>query len=177
VGATQFNRGAWFGRPQGFALIALLIFVLIVGVVASFAIELGSVAHRRQSEQQLLYIGGEYQHALQRYYDATPPGRSPFPDRLEDLLLDPRYPDTRRYLRRVFSDPISGRANWVIVQASSGGILGIHSRSEETPIKLKGFELQFKQFETAKTYQDWIFYSYPQPSFSIPPSSSGITTN
>jgi hypothetical protein len=66
-----------------------------------------------------------------------------------------------RHLRRIYADPMTGDADWVLVQAPDGGIMGVHSRSERAPVKTGNFLLQNTQFEQAQRYADWKFIHSP----------------
>lgn len=83
---------------------------------------------------------------LSPYYEATPVGKKPYPNSLQDLLRDNRFPDVRRYLRRNFTDPLTGREEWGIIPAPGGGIAGVFSLSEAKPIKIGQFDQEFKTF-------------------------------
>lgn len=147
-------------RPKdqrGFSYLALLIALLVVGVTSAAALSAGSVMQRRSAEDELLFIGEQFQSALKAYADATPTGTRPYPTGLNDLLKDPRFPVTRRHLRKLYPDPLTGSTEWGIVESPGGGILGIYSRSTETPIRVSGFSGPFMRFEGAKNYADWVF--------------------
>ena len=69
-----------------------------------------AISDQRAREGELLYVGNLYRDAIRQYSESTPAGARPYPDRLDDLLRDPRYPVVRRYLRRPYPDPFTGRA-------------------------------------------------------------------
>jgi hypothetical protein len=82
------------------------------------------------------------------------------PARLEDLLQDPRYPSTRRHLRKLYADPITGQASWGLVQASDGsGIIGVHSLSDERIAVKRVISQQVTGQDQAETHRDWKFLS------------------
>jgi hypothetical protein len=105
-------------------------------------------------EAELLFVGNQYRRAIQRYY-LTGPQRQ-YPRSLEDLLKDPRQPATVRYLRKLYPDPITGN-EWVLIKAPDGGILGVHSASEEKPFKTGNFKLRDRSFDGVEKYSDWKF--------------------
>ena len=147
-------------RQQGFTYLGLIILVTIIGLAAVAALQVGALQQRRQAEQNLLLIGREFYDALISYANATPAGQSAAPSRLEDLLLDPRFPSIRRHLRRIVVDPMTGKAEWgVQIGGVSGGqgIVGIYSLSEEKPIKIDNFDPPFVQFKGKNSYRDWVF--------------------
>ena len=55
-------------------------------------------------------------------------------------------------------------------EAPGGGFMGVHSLSEETPIKSGNFSLKDQGFEGAEHYTKWIFaYSPPGLGGGIAP--------
>lgn len=89
---------------------------------------------------------------------AYPPQNDPrgYPGSLEELLKDERFPGVRRHLRKVFVDPMTGKAEWGLVKVS-GRIVGIHSLSTAVPIKQAGFEGEEQAFTGAQSYTEWVF--------------------
>ena len=166
------------GDEHGFTYLALLILVAIMGVGLAATGEVWSTAMRREKEEQLLFVGGQFRNALTMYYLHTPGRGVRYPMKLEDLLKDPRYPAAKRYLRKIFADPITSSANWELVKGPSGEILGLHSTSEEEPMRKSNFALADQGFEGAKKYSDWVFMmsannaqaNNPQPQVLKPPA-------
>lgn len=145
----------------GFTYIALLIFVAIMGAFLAAAGEIWHMALQREKEQELLFVGDQFRHAINQYARHTPAGSGRYPASLDDLLKDPRYPNTQRYLRKVYNDPISGSSEWGLIKGPNGEILGIHSLSEEAPVKTRNFNLADASFEDKTKYSDWVFMSTP----------------
>jgi type II secretory pathway pseudopilin PulG len=144
---------------RGFALVALLIAVAIIGLASAATATVSSIEKRRAAEDELLYVGDQYRRAIEAYVASTPAGRPPYPMQLADLLKDPRYPGVRRYLRAAYPDPITGRNDWVVILAPTGGIMGIHSASARRPIKLQGFDPPHQGFAQQTSYANWTFCS------------------
>ncbi|MGV8933632.1 MAG: type II secretion system protein, partial [Gallionellaceae bacterium] len=104
-------------------------------------------------------IGMEFHTALIAYANASPPGPFRSPRNLQDLLKDPRNPNIRRYLRKLYADPLTGKEEWGVVRGVDGvGIIGIYSLSDATPIKIGNFENLFKDFDGKTSYSDWKFF-------------------
>lgn len=143
---------------HGFAYIALLIFIAVMSVALSAVAEVWHMALKREKEEELLFIGHQFRDALAMYYRSAGPGAR-FPMSLEDLVKDPRYPNTRRYLRKLFFDPMTNRADWGVVKGPAGEILGVYSRSEDEPVKKANFGLFDKAFEGKQKYSEWVFMS------------------
>ncbi|MFN0301113.1 MAG: hypothetical protein ACKVQU_12275 [Burkholderiales bacterium] len=142
---------------RGFTYVGLLLVVALAGVALAGAGTLWSTATHRDREAELLFVGEQIQRAITTYYDQGPVGVKQFPAKLEDLLQDRRFPTTRRHLRKVFVDPVTGLREWGIVRGPGGGITGVFSLSEASPIKRAEFPPAFQQFASAKTYRDWRF--------------------
>jgi hypothetical protein len=122
----------------------------------------------REKEAELLFVGHQYRKAIERYY-LTGPQRQ-YPRELAHLLKDPRRPDTQRYLRKLYSDPVTGQP-FALVKAPDGGILGVHSTSEDKPFKSGGFKVRDAAFEGAGKYSDWKFvHAAPVPAVPAKPS-------
>lgn len=136
--------------PGGFTYVGLLLVVALAGVVLAAAGELWSTTVQREREARLLAVGGELQRALQSYYDASPGTKTP-PETLEALLDDRRFPTTRRHLRRIYDDPMTGKKDWGLVRMG-GRIVGVHSVSEGRPLRRAG-----PDGNRDITYRDWVF--------------------
>lgn len=108
----------------------------------------------------MLFVGDQLRRAIQQYYESSP-GTKKYPVTLDNLLLDPRYPGTRRYLRRLYRDPMTGKAQWGQVMAPEGGIMGVHSLGSDVPLKQTGFATQFSGFEGKSKYSEWLFVYRP----------------
>jgi hypothetical protein len=138
-----------------------LFLVAILGGGLALTGDVWHTAAMREKEAELLHIGHQYRVAIQRYFLSGP--QRQYPRSLEDLLKDPRQPGTVRYLRRLYPDPITGK-DWLLVKAPDGGILGVHSASEEAPFKTANFKVRDRSFEGAQKYSDWKFLYQPAPA-------------
>jgi hypothetical protein len=124
--------------------------------LAAFA-EIASHAAQREKEAELLFRGNAFQAAIASYYRKE----NRYPQSLEHLLEDKRYPMPVRHLRKLYADPMTGEASWGLVEAPGGGVMGVHSRSGSRPIKSGNFRLQNQDFEKAGSYADWKFIHSP----------------
>jgi type II secretory pathway pseudopilin PulG len=143
---------------RGFTYMAVLFLAAIMAAGLALTGDVWHTSVMREKEAELLFVGNQYRRAIQRYY-LTGPQRQ-YPRSLEDLLKDPRQPGTVRYLRKLYPDPITGQ-EWVIVKAPDGGILGVHSASDEAPFKTANFKLRDRTFEGTQKYSDWKFIFQP----------------
>lgn len=145
-------------RQHGFTYLSLMILLAIIGLVTASSIKLGSVLQRSRAEQELLEIGAAFSDALQSYAEATPSGQPTLPPTLKDLLRDPRFPTLKRHLRKIFVDPVTGRAEWGIVYAGDHtGVLAIYSLSSARPVKVSNFPQRFASFAGVSRISDWKF--------------------
>ena len=148
-------------RETGFTYVGAMVLMVIMGIMLASAGEVWHLAQKREKEQELLFVGHQMRHALNLYYARTPNLASRYPLSLEELLKDPRYPGVQRYLRKIFPDPITGGAQWGLIKGPSGEILGVHSLSEDEPVKKSNFSLADKNFEDRKKYSEWVFMAAP----------------
>jgi type II secretory pathway pseudopilin PulG len=146
------------GNSYGFTYVGLLLLVTVIGIASTTTVKMGMVLQRRIAEDELLNIGNEFRMAFISYENATPAGQRRTPETLQDLLKDPRYPNRRRHLRKLYADPMTGKNEWGIVASPvGGGIVGVYSLSEGRPIKFGNFQPQFQDFAGKTSYRDWKF--------------------
>lgn len=153
-------------RQRGFAYLWTLMLVAFMGVGLTIGAELYATAARRDKERELLFIGHEFRHALERYYNAGAAGQNQYPLTLDDLLKDPRFANPKRHLRRLYADPVTGKPDWNVV-LQQGRIVGIRSASTRRPIKQDNFDEDDVGLAKKARYADWIF-TYPHDLFTIP---------
>ena len=145
-------------RSGGFTYLSLIILVAIIGLVSASALKLGSVLQRSRAEQELLDIGAAFSDALQSYANATPAGFPPQPPSLKELLKDPRFPTVRRHLRKVFVDPMTGKAEWGIAYLGDKvGVLAVYSLSDAKPVKIGNFPQRFQGLAGKQKISEWRF--------------------
>ena len=150
-------------RQRGFTYLSLVILLAIMGLVGAAALKVDALLARAAAEQELLEIGAAFSAALDSYAAATPQGKPQQPPSLQDLLKDPRFPNPRRHLRKIFVDPISGKAEWGITYVGDKlGVIGIYSLSQAQPLKLANFDERFQNFENKQHYADWKFTAKDQ---------------
>jgi type II secretory pathway pseudopilin PulG len=143
---------------RGFTYIGFLIFIAIAGAGLAAYAEIASHAMQREKEAELLFRGNAYHAAIANYYKVE----QRWPQSLEQLLEDQRYPMPVRHLRKLYRDPMTGEADWGLVEVpGGGGVMGVYSRSEDAPIKTANFSSANAAFEKARTYSDWKFVHSP----------------
>jgi type II secretory pathway pseudopilin PulG len=160
-------------KQWGFTYIGLLMVMAIAGIGMA---GVGIVWHQdaqREREKELLFIGDEYRKAIGSYYENSLGEAKQFPATLEDLVTDKRFPNTKRHLRKLYSDPMALGKPWQLV-LQQGQIIGVYSASKQTPIKKIGYEPPYETFGEAAEYSDWKFIYTPGsiPANSIIPNTS-----
>ena len=151
----------------GFTYLGLLFAVAIAGVGIAATGIVWSSAQQREKEAELLFIGNEFRRAIALYYNRTPGAVKRYPATLEDLIKDSRYLSMQRYLRKVYRDPLTGKAEWGLVRAADGGVKGVHSLAEGRPIKQDRFAAANQAFAYAKRYRDWQFVFEPAQPMTV----------
>ena len=148
------------GKQSGFTYVSLLLIVAAMGAGFAAFGELASSAAKREKELELLFVGDAYRHAIGQYYESSPAGHKVYPKSLEQLLKDERFAFNRRYLRRLYRDPVTGK-DLATVESPEGGIMGVRSASEAPPAKTANFPAGYETFEGAQRYADWQFVYTP----------------
>lgn len=140
----------------GLTLLGLLFLVAGMGVALAALGTMWHTAAQREKEKELLFIGNQYRHAIESFWNKSP-GVKRLPKDLDELLSDPRFPNTVRHLRRVYRDPMTGSSEWGLVKEAVGGISGVYSLSEGKPFKTAGFSASDDAFREATSYREWVF--------------------
>src|SRR5262249_43429065 len=84
-------------RPNGYAMVVLLVAMSIAAIMMSAAMPVWKQMSRREKEEELVFRGTQYVHALalfqRKFANASPPNL--------DVLVE------QRFLRKKFKDPIT----------------------------------------------------------------------
>jgi len=157
------------GRQDGFTYVAMLLAVAGIGAGLAATSEVWSQTRQREKEAELLWIGEQFRQAIGLYYQRSPGALKRYPEKLEDLLLDRRHLSTQRYLRRIYSDPLTGKASWGLVTAPGGGVMGVYSLVQGRPVRTAGVSLPGSSARAAR-YADWRFvYEPPVAASAVSP--------
>lgn len=174
--ASHTATGRAAAGQGGFTYLSVIVLVAIIGLVTATTLKVGSVLQRSRAEQELLIIGAAFSDALQSYASATPSGQPPQPASLKDLLKDPRFPGIRRHLRKLFVDPMTGKAEWGLVRLGDadgkndgkGGVVAVYSLSDARPVKIGNFPVRFQAFEGKAHISEWKFTLTGKPAMVVP---------
>jgi type II secretory pathway pseudopilin PulG len=168
-----------YKSSAGFTYLAALVLVIVLGIMLGVAAQSWTMLMKREREAELLFRGRQIVEAIARWNNPTaapgvkPPVR-PLND-LKDLLTDPNSLAKVHYLRRdptkAYNDPITGK-EWDTIKVGGRGIVGVASKSEDTPLKQDGFLesnypldptrdsyliTMYKNFKGKTKYKDWQF--------------------
>lgn len=142
----------------GFTYIGVLLAVVFIGVGLAATGTVWQQTRQREKERELLFVGSQFRQALERYYENAPPGKAKtFPQKLEDLLRDNRYPDVRRYLRKLYRDPMTGNTEWGLLRGPDKAIVGLYSLSDGEPLKTANFDPEDAELAGKRHYHEWRF--------------------
>jgi type II secretory pathway pseudopilin PulG len=160
----EISKESNTGREGGFTYLAVLVLVVVMGIALSGTGQYWSTAMKRERETELLFRGDRIRRAIEAYHRF-----GGWPKDLEELVKDRRVPVVRRFLRKIYRDPMAGDGNWVLIQGQGGGIRGVHSASDGVPLKTGNFPPGYEQFEAAETYADWRFVAGQNTAPAQPP--------
>lgn len=132
----------------GILYLALLFSIVLIGIATAVAAPLWRTMVQREKEAELLFRLNEFDRAIEAYKKL----HNGLPQKLEDLLEDKTQLQTRRYLRRIYPDPMTGKPDWVLEYqvdpaGVASGIKDVRSRSTEVGMKrIRG---------KGERYRDW----------------------
>jgi type II secretory pathway pseudopilin PulG len=188
TGRLLRNPKSAIRNVRGFAYIALLVAIIIIGISLGAAGKYWGNVMRRDKEEELLYRGDQYRRAIERYVAAVP-GSQVYPQSIDDLLKDDRTATGKRHLRQKYRDPISGEDFVEIRNTLTKRIIGVHSPSEKEPLKKAGFPDVYNAtqgvaqpgfpdgyniFTGKLKYSEWLFVATVK---SVPTPSIGTKTS
>lgn len=146
---------------RGFALLAVLTMVIVMGISLGAAGLSWRIVMQREREKELIFRGTQIRDAITRWYALKSVSQAAMPLRdLKDLLKDPRTPQTVRYLRRLYNDPMTNK-DWELIVDPAKGIQGIASTSQDVPLKTAGFPDDLQDFTGKGHYNEWRFVYTP----------------
>lgn len=166
----QSRLGGSGNAQSGLTYLVMLFIVVMMGIALSSAATIWHTAAKRDKERELLFIGEQFRNALLSYAgkkSATDvmQGGAQYPTSLDQLLRDDRVPTIRRHLRKIFVDPLTGKAEWGLIRRD-GKIIGIYSLAQGKPLMQANFPETFRQFADARSYAQWRFSAEPTVELS-----------
>lgn len=143
-------------RSRGFTYLGVLFLIGLLAMTAAAAGAVWSVAKQRDDERELVFIGRQFETAIERYRAASSDPAQPYPRQIEELLRDDRRIEPAHHLRRLYVDPMTGQASWGLIRLPDGGIVGVHSLSDRRPYPRERIVEGFAP-SPARSYRDWAF--------------------
>ncbi len=147
------------GKSQyGATLIGLLIMLAVLMVWLGLALQVWHTVMLREKERELLSIGHEYRNAIAAFYKIS---GNRFPVSLMEMTGGNEPSVATRTLRKIYTDPISGKKDWGLVLGKDSRVIGVYSLSQNIPLKKTGFSAEDDKFDNADKYADWKFIYVP----------------
>jgi len=167
-GAASAAAFAVASRHRGAVLMALLLLLVLLGIGALAAAEVWASTRRHEREDELLWVGEQYRHAIESYWKMTPGARKALPASLDQLLDDDRFPNPVHHLRQAYRDPVADYAEFDLIVVNNA-LLGVRSTSRLAPVKHANFPRGYQGFAAAEDYSQWQFVFLPPGGFGAPP--------
>jgi type II secretory pathway pseudopilin PulG len=175
---ARATRGARGERPgRGFTYVWLLFVLAVAGAALAALGEQWQVVAQREREAELLWRGEQFARALAGWRDTTPPDQPAAPSSLDELLVDERHDPPRRHLRRIYGDPFTGRADWMVWRNEEGRIVGLSSRSERPALRRGRVPVVDGADPRRPLVSDWLFEAAPAASRESSRDHSVTTTD
>lgn len=146
---------------QGFTYVGAMFIVFLLSLNLTLASTLYSFNQQREQELQLIFIGNQFKQAIANYYQKSPGVAKRYPQNFEVLLMDNRFVNTQRHLRKLYKDPITNQQDWGIIRAYDGGIMGVYSLSNKKVLKTSNFAADNLSLTDKVYYSDWKFTFEP----------------
>jgi len=144
-------------NESGLVYLWTLFLVALIGAGLARGIEIYATTLQRDRERELLFVGNQFRQAIRSYYEVQlTNGKHDYPPSLDHLVADPRTPERRRHLRKIFVDPMTATDEWGLVHVG-GGIVGVHSLADITPLKQDHFDGDDVGFKGKAKISEWIF--------------------
>jgi len=157
---------------KGFTYLLALMIIMVMGIMLGLVGESWKTIMQREREEELIFRGTQIMEAIERWNKGTKHVKTPLRE-LKDLVQDPRTLTTTRYLRRLYTDPMTGK-DWNVIIDPNLGITGVASTSQGKPFKVGGFPVGLEFLEKKEKYSDWLFVTGQQKPVATTPPSTGI---
>lgn len=147
----------------GFAYLAVLFALALIGFGLSVTGQMWSESIRKEKEEDLLAKGTEIMNAINSYKKQ----RGKFPKNLKVLLGETSGGGLKRYLRKIYKDPMTNKSDWTVIKEIGGNVVGVSSTSSEVPFKTVGFSKELQHLEGKNRYSEWVFKGEVLPSGKV----------
>ncbi len=140
---------------SGFGYILVLFAIAAMGLLMAGAGQVWHTTAQREKEAELLLIGNQFRQAITRYHENSPEAAQQYPETLQNLLEDRRFPTPQRHLRQIYRDPMTGHSEWGLIKLG-GRIVGVHSLSTNKPFR-QVFDERDAALTSKQHYNEWVF--------------------
>lgn len=113
--ARRAGRQAPGAHEHGYALLTVLLMAALIAFYLYAQLPRVAFESERDKEQSLIDRGEQYKRAIQLYVIAV----KKYPAKIEDL----ENTNDKRYLRRRYIDPYTGKDEWRLIHVNAAGIL------------------------------------------------------
>jgi len=138
-------------------MLAVLVSLTVLALASERVVRFAAQQAQREREAELLRAGSAYAQAIAAYHGATPGHAKQWPPTLDALTEDRRFVQVRRHLRERYADPVARSLDWGLLRAPDGGIVGVFSRSDQTPLRSSAIAQNGIRLAAATRYADWKF--------------------
>lgn len=154
LGGQKAYSPTWGRRDGGYSYLAVLFLVALTAAGLAALGPAWRTAAQRERERELEFRGQQIADAIASYQRAGGVEPAPYPASLQDLLEDRRGPQVRRHLRRLYADPFTGEADWVLVPDPSQPqrFRAVHSRADTALLRTMAANGQ-----VLVKASDWVF--------------------
>ncbi len=160
----------------GFTYLGLLIIIVFFSMGLIGESRLLASTEKADREEQLLFVGHQFRNAF-KSYATSGPSAGVYPSSLEDLLNDPRSPEIKRHLRKIYIDPMTGNNQWGLIKAPEGGVMGVYSLSSKEPSKKANFPTEDVDIEQLVKQKLQSLNPNPNPDLTPNTLNNGTTQN
>jgi type II secretory pathway pseudopilin PulG len=117
VGASEPRNGTYdrWVEERGFTLAAMMVIMAVMAIFLTVAVETASFQTRREKEDELIFRGGQAVEAIRLFKGRN--GR--YPMTLGELITA-----KPRVLRKAWTDPMTGKTDWIPVFLGEGVTIG-----------------------------------------------------
>ncbi len=151
----------------GFTYFMLLWWVALSGVALVALSQNWTFERRREKEIEMVARAEEIRAAIASYRLNVPGGQvGAWPVSLQDLVEDKRGPRTVRHLRRVWVDPLTGRADWGLVR-------DLPAQADSPSKRAQPGKAASAAASQATTPSFAPAFNAPQPAFQSGPEAAG----
>jgi len=125
-------------RGGGFTYLGLLFLIAVVAAAGAVAAERWTTVLQRDREAELDFRGRQIARAIAAYQQTSPGADKAWPHQLDELVDDHRAEPPRHHLRRLYADPFTGQADWLLLRDPAGGVRGVSSRATMPALQTLG---------------------------------------